>query len=220
MSAMIRINLLPTRRVKRGGRRAGDEAATRHFMYGVLALVLTALAVVLGIDLPKRFAIHEYELGASRLRREIGRQSLQLVGFAELQKAKVDAEVRRQSIERLMRAKVVPAHVLHELGEILTTNRLPTMTSDMRQRTTSDPNKRFQQDWDPTHVWLSGYSDNSGVFKLEGGAQSESDVTQLAKRLAASVHFMDVTPAGGERVTDQASGVNYYKFTITGRVAY
>jgi hypothetical protein len=94
------------------------------------------------------------------------------------------------------------------------------MTSDMVKRTTSDPNKKFQQDWDPTHVWLSGFSDNNGVFRLEGGAQSESDVTQLSKRLAASVHFFDVTPSGGERVTDQTSGVDYYKFTITGRVAY
>jgi Tfp pilus assembly protein PilN len=217
---MIRINLLPTRRVKRGGRRAGDDASTRHFLYGVLALSLAALAVVLGIDLPLRGDLGRYRRDEAALREAIQRQTEQLVGFAEMQKAQVDGEARKQSIERLMRAKVVPAHVLHELGEILTSNRLPTMTADMVRRTSSDPNKRFQQDWDPTHVWLSGFSDNNGVFKLEGGAQSESDVTQLSKRLAASVHFMDVTPAGGERVTDQASGVNYYKFTITGRVAY
>ncbi|HWO24448.1 MAG TPA: PilN domain-containing protein [Kofleriaceae bacterium] len=217
---MIRINLLPTRRVKRGGRRAGDETGTRHFLYGVLALGLGALAVVAAVDLPVRFELERYRSGEARLRRELRQRSEQLAGFTDLQKQQADAEARKQSIERLMRAKVVPAHVLHELGEILTSNRLPTMTSEMLKRTGSDPNKRFQQDWDPTHVWLSGYSDNNGVFKLEGGAQSESDVTQLSKRLAASVHFMDVTPAGGERVADQASGVNYYKFTITGRVAY
>jgi Tfp pilus assembly protein PilN len=217
---MIRINLLPTRRVKRGGRRPGDELGQRHFLYGVLALGVGALAVAAAIDLPTRFAIDRYRADEARLRRDMRQQTEQLAGFTDLQKQLADAETRRQSIERLMRAKVVPAHVLHELGEILTANRLPTMTSDMLRRTSSDPNKRFQQDWDPTHVWLSGYSDNNGVFKLEGGAQSESDVTQLSKRLAASVHFMDVTPAGGERVADQASGVNYYKFTITGRVAY
>lgn len=217
---MIRINLLPTRRVKRGGRRAGDETGARHFLYGVLALGLGVLAMVAAIDLPVRFELERYRSGEARLRRELRLQSEQLAGFTDLQKQQADAEARKQSIERLMRAKVVPAHVLHELGEILTSNRLPTMTSDMLKRTGSDPNKRFQQDWDPTHVWLSGYSDNNGVFKLEGGAQTESDVTQLSKRLAASVHFMDVTPAGGERVADQASGVNYYKFTITGRVAY
>ena len=40
------------------------------------------------------------------------------------------------------------------------------------------------------------------------------------KRLAASVYFEDVTPAGGERVADSTSGANYYKFTITGKVVY
>ena len=43
---------------------------------------------------------------------------------------------------------------------------------------------------------------------------------QLSKRLAASVYFMDVTPAGGERVIDRETGQQYYKFTITGRLAY
>jgi Tfp pilus assembly protein PilN len=219
---MIRINLLPQRRAKRvvGRRGAAEEASARHLLYGVLGLVAAALAGVLLVDLPMRGDLEDYRRDEQELRAEIRRQNEQLTGFAEMQKAQADAEARRQSIERLMRAKVVPAHVLHELGEILTSSRMPTMTSDMVRRVNSDPNKRFQQDWDPTHVWLSGFSDNGGVFRLEGGAQTESDVTQLSKRLAASVHFLDVTPAGGERVTDQASGVNYYKFTITGRVAY
>jgi Tfp pilus assembly protein PilN len=218
---MIRINLLPQRRPKRvAGRRGASEPSERHALYGVAALAAAALGVVLLVDLPTRWDRARYERETARLEDEIRRQNEQLAGFPELQKAQADGEARKQSIERLLRAKVVPAHVLHELGEILTSNRLPTMTSDMRARTESDPNKRFQHDWDPTHVWLSAYSDAGGVFKLEGGAQTESDVTQLSKRLAASVHFLDVSPAGGERVTDQASGVAYYRFTITGRVAY
>lgn len=218
---MIRINLLPTRRPKRAaGRRRGGDPSARHALYGVLALAAAALAVVFLIDLPLRSDRARYERDEQALREQIRKQNDDLAGFPELQKAQADAEARKKSIDRLLQAKVVPAHVLHELGEILTSNRMPTMTSDMVKRTTTDPNKKFQQDWDPTHVWLSGFSDNNGVFKLEGGAQSESDVTQLSKRLAASAHFFDVTPSGGERVTDQASGVDYYKFTITGRVAY
>jgi Tfp pilus assembly protein PilN len=218
---MIRVNLLPQRRARRGGgRRAADEAVTRQLLYGVLALAAAALAVILLVDLPTRAELERYQRDAAALRAELKQQEPQLARFTELQKAQADAEARKRSIDRLLQAKVVPAHVLHELGEIMTASHLPTTTADMRERMSSDPNKRFQQDWDPTHVWLSGFSDTNGVFKLEGGAQSESDVTQLSKRLAASVHFMDVTPAGGERVTDQASGVNYYRFTITGRVAY
>jgi len=218
---MIKINLLPQRRPKRGaGRRAADDQGARHFLYGAGALAAAALGTFLLVDLPLRRQIKQHREDEASLREQIRDQAEPLAGYAELQKAQVDAKARKLSIERLMRAKVVPAHVLHELGEILTASRKPTMTSDMKERTAIDPNKKFQQDWDPSHVWLSGYSDTSGVFKLEGGAQSESDVTQLSKRLAASVHFMDVTPAGGERVIDQASGASYYKFTITGRVAY
>ena len=58
------------------------------------------------------------------------------------------------------------------------------------------------------------------MFTLEGGAQSDGDVTQLAKRMQASVYFQDVTPRGGERVTDGNGGVTYYKFNITGKVVY
>ena len=218
---MIKINLLPQRRPRRvAGRRAAHDASSKHVLYGMGALAAAALGVVFLVDLPMRSDLARYEREGAALREGIKQQNEQLAGLAELQKAQADAAARKQSIDRLLRAKVVPAHVLHELGEILTSSRLPRMTSDMVKRTASDPNKRFQQDWDPTHVWLSSYADNNGVFKLEGGAQSESDVTQLSKRLAASVHFMDVTPAGGERVTDEASGVDYYKFTITGRVAY
>jgi Tfp pilus assembly protein PilN len=146
------------------------------------------------------------------------------VGYVELKKAADEADERYRSIQRLVSAKVVPAHVLHELGEILTASKYPTMTEDMAKRTgngpESDPNKRFQADWDASHVWLTGFSDTGGDFKLEGGAQSESDVTQLAKRLGASAYFLDVTPAGGERVADASTGTNYYRFTITGKVVY
>lgn len=218
---MIKINLLPHRRPKRGaGRRAAEDQGTRQLLYGLGALGAAALGVFLLVDLPTRGKIERYREDDEALRAQIRKQNEDLIGFVEMQKAQVDGKARKQSIDRLMRAKVVPAHVLHELGEILTAGRQPAMTSDMRARTASDPNRKFQQDWDPSHVWLSGFSDNYGTFKLEGGAQSESDVTQLSKRLAASVHFMDVTPAGGERVMDQASGAHYYKFTITGRVAY
>ncbi len=218
---MIKINLLPTRRPKRVvGRRLAADPSSKHVLYGVFALIAAALVVVFLVDLPKRSARARYERDEQALREDIQKQNVQLDGFAELQKAQADAEARKKSIDRLLKAKVVPAHVLHELGEILTSNRMPTMTSDMVKRTTSDPNKKFQQDWDPTHVWLSGFSDSNGVFRLEGGAQSESDVTQLSKRLAASVYFLDVTPAGGERVVDRDTKLNYYRYTISGRLAY
>jgi Tfp pilus assembly protein PilN len=218
---MIKINLLPQKRPKK---RVAAEGATQPLLFGIAALVIAGIAVAMLVDRPHRARLAELTEANQQLQNEIQSKNKQLVGYAELKKAADEADERYRSIQRLLAAKVVPAHVLHELGEILTANKYPTMTEDMAKRTgngpESDPNKRFQADWDASHVWLSAFSDTGGDFKLEGGAQSESDVTQLAKRLAASAYFLDVTPAGGERVADATTGTNYYRFTITGKVVY
>lgn len=225
---MIKINLLPQKRAKHraaaGPASASADLGAKQFALGCGALAAAAVVVFFAVDKPRRDRISGQEQAMVALNQQIAEKKKQLVGYEEMKKAKADAEQRAQAINRLMQAKVVPAHVLHELGEILSQNRLPAMTEDMRKKVGngpgSDPNKRFQLDWDPTKVWLSGYTDKDGAFRIEGGAESESDVTQFAKRLAASVYFLDVTPAGGERVSDRERGINYYRFTITGRVAY
>jgi Tfp pilus assembly protein PilN len=219
---MIKINLLPQRRPKKRG--AASDPSANHLVVGVAGLVVAAAVIALLVDRPKRVRLAELTRENQQLQTDIRAKTKQLEGYADLQKASDEADERYRSIKRLLRAKVVPANVLHELGEILMTGKRPKMTADMLRRTgsgdDSDPNKRFQDDWDASHVWLSGFTDTAGLFKLEGGAQSESDVTQLAKRLAASVYFSDVTPAGGERVADAQTGAGYFKFTITGKVAY
>jgi hypothetical protein len=176
------------------------------------------------VDRPRRARLTVLRAAIVQLQTDMATKNRELDGYAELKKSAEEAEERFLSIQRLLGAKVVPAHVLHELGEILTTSKYPTMTEDMARRTgngpESDPNKRFQPDWDPSHVWLSGFTDNGGDFKLEGGAATESDITQLAKRLAASVYFADVIPAGAERFADAQTGAGYYRFTITGKMVY
>ncbi len=218
---MIKINLLPQRRVKRA---AGAEESARPLWTGIAALVAAGAAVAVLVDRPKRARLAELREANAQLQADIKAKNRQLVGHAELKKAAEEADERFRSIQRLLGAKVVPANMLHELGRILTTGEYPTMTEDMTRRTgsgpESDPNKRLQPDWDPSHVWLSGFTDTGGDFKLEGGAATESDITQLAKRLAASVYFADVIPAGGERVADPQTGASYFRFTITGKVVY
>jgi Tfp pilus assembly protein PilN len=191
---------------------------------GVAALAVAAAAVAVLVDRPRRARLAELREANAQLQADIAAKNRQLLGYAELKKADEEAGERFKSIQRLIGARVSPAHVLHEIGDILTTSKYPTMTEEMVKRTgngpTSDPNRRFQADWDPLHVWMSGFTDTAGAFKLEGGAATESDITQLAKRLAASVYFDDVTPAGAERVADPQAGTSYYKFTITGKVVY
>ena len=220
---MIKINLLPQRRAKKA---AAREPGSKDIVIGAAALAVAAGAVFLLVDAPKRSKIRDFKEASEQLNQEIAAKNRQLKGFAELKKAADEAEERSRSIARLLAAKVVPAHVLHELGRIMRPNELPTMTEEMATKTgngpQSDPNKRFDLAWDPTHVWITTFADNSkdGSFRLEGGAQAQVDIIQLSKRLQASVYFDRVSQQTEERATDGAAGVTYYKFVITGKVAY
>lgn len=221
---MIKINLIPQKRAKRSLQVASDDGS-REFFIGVGVLVAAAVLVFLAFDQPKRSRINELEASNAQIRQEINAKKKQLQGFEELQKAADEATERANAINRLNAARIVPANVLNELGEILTANHLPTMTEDMARLTgtgaDSDPNKRFDFAWDPTHVWLTAIVDQpDGTFRIEGGAQAEADITQFSKRLAASAYFAEIAPASENRVTDRDTGLDYFRFTITGKVAY
>jgi Tfp pilus assembly protein PilN len=220
---MIKINLLPQKRAKRvaavGGRSMSTDGGTKQFMLGVGALVAAAALILLVVDMPLRSDRSDYQAKTKNLAGEIAAKQKKLEGYDTLKAEEANAVAKIQSINRLLAAKVVPANVLHELGQIMSV-RGPTMTEQMAKKVEIDPNAKIQQDWDPQHVWMTAFSDDDGLFKLEGGAQSKEDVTQLSKRLQASVYFEQVIPQSGDRVNDKDSGLSYYKFTITGKVAY
>ena len=221
---MIRINLLPQKRAKRAAA-AASEPGAKDILIGAGALAAAAAVVFLAFDAPKRSRLSDLRDSNEQLQQEINAKNKQLVGFAELKKAADEADQRAQAINRLNQAKVVPANVLHELSQILSPVG-PTMTEDMAKKTgtgaESDPNKRFDLAWDPTHVWLTQFIDNAkdGTFRLEGGAQAQIDIVQLSKRLQASSYFDRVSQQSEERVTDRETGITFYKFVITGKVAY
>ncbi len=218
---MIKVNLLPQRKAKRSA--VSADPSSKQALIGVAALAAMAAGVFFGLDMPRRARLDELRAANGQLQTQINDKKKQLDGYEAMKKSEEAANRRAESITRLIGTKVVPAHVLHELGKVLTREG-PTMTEAMAKAAGTGPdsnrNKQFQADWDPNHVWVSSFVDSNGTFKLEGGAQSESDVTQLSKRLAASVYFLDVTPAGGERVTDRETQLSYYRYTITGRLAY
>lgn len=218
---MIRINLLPQKRAKRGRAAPGPSESPRDLAIGCASVAAFLAVIFFAVHQPKRSHLKEVEASNAELQQQINAKAQLLRGYAELKQAADEADLRVSSINRLLAAKVVPANVLHELGEILTMNHLPTMTEDMAKQTAINPNKSFDLAWDPAHVWLVGFVDKGdGKFQLDGGAQAEVDVTQLSKRLQASVYFQEVAPSAEERVADKDNGIEYFKFTITGKVAY
>ena len=216
---MIKINLLPQRKPKRV-----VSSGEKHTWVGVGALAAAAALTFVAVHLPKSKRLKQLETANAGMSADLNAKKQQLVGYDEIKKSLEAAEKRSKAIEDLSAAAVVPAHILHELGEILTPGKLPTMSEAMQQRVgngpMSDPNRRFAVDWDAQKVWITAFKDKNGEFELEGGAQNDSDVTQLSKRLQASVYFENVTPAGAERQADRDPTLTYYKFKITRKLVY
>jgi type IV pilus assembly protein PilN len=223
---MIKINLLPQKR-KRPGRTPVARTASsgqRDLLIGVGAIFAAAAIVFFSVHRPLMNKRASFETKNEELSSDNAAKRAALKDYQNLKQIVAASEERSSAIDKLMKAKSVPANLLHELGEILTPGRLPTMSAEMAKKISDgpqgDPNKRFALDWDPKHVWITSFTEKEGVFTLKGGAQSDPDVTQLAKRLQASVYFMDVTPQGGQRVMAKESTITYYEFTITGKVVY
>jgi len=218
---MIKINLLPQKRAKRAAAAgtSGDSAGTKQLLLGIGGVVAAGVLVFVLFDMPKRSERSDLEASNKVMAADITAKKAKLEGYETLKQEEAAALAKIEGINRLISAKVTPANILHELGEILSVKG-PTMTEQMVKLVANDPNKKLQTDWDPQHVWLESFTDTAGAFRLEGGAQSKEDVTQLSKRLAASVYFDQVTPQSGDKVSDKDSGLTYYKFLITGKVAY
>jgi Tfp pilus assembly protein PilN len=222
---MIKINLLPQKRGKRAAAAAAREPGAKDIVFGLVGLAVAAAFVFAVVDAPHRSRISALREANEQLQQEINAKNAQLKGYAELKKAADEADERAKAINRLNQAKVLPASVLHELSQILSPVG-PTMTEEMAKKTgtgaESDPNKRFDLAWDPTHVWITSFTDSmkDGTFRIEGGAQAQIDIIQLSKRLQASVYFDQVSQQSEERVTDRETGITFYKFVITGKVAY
>ncbi len=216
---MIKINLLPQRKLKRpaepGRVELGIGAGLLMIAAGVTFLAVHRPAVAERDDLQQQ--IDDLQEANKRA----GKATKDMPAL----KAAVEAEEKRAAaIDQLLGTVIVPDNLLHELGELLTPGHMPTMSREMETRISDgpqgDPNRRFALDWDPKHVWISSFSTTGDAFTLEGGAQSEADVPQLAKRMQASVYFDQVTSPTSLRVDDRQISISYYKFTITGKVVF
>lgn len=212
---MIKINLSPLRRPKT------SNQGTRMFILALLVWGGFAVSILMLVHLPMTDQIEQLQRSVNSLQSENADKANQLKGYEELKRTIADAEARAQVVNRLNQARAVPAHMLFELSLILTSNKLPTMTPEVKKQIEEGRIREYVREWDPSNVWLTKFSeDKDGAFQITGVSQSDSDMTQLALRLDASVYFDEVEPVGGAETTDKTTGSTAYEFTIKGKVAY
>jgi Tfp pilus assembly protein PilN len=219
MLVMIKINLLPARKPRRQSEPGQLDAAI-----GIGALLAAAAVVFFIAHRPMASDRDKFLDEANAIANDNNAKRAKIADLPQREAAFKAEQARNAAIKQLVNTIVVPDNVLHELGEILTPARLPTMTRAMAERVSQghkgDQNRRLQLDWDPKHVWITSFSTKGDTFILEGAAQSEADTSQLAKRMQASVYFADVTSPNSSRFEDKTNSITYYKFTISGKVVY
>jgi type IV pilus assembly protein PilN len=213
---MIKINLLAQRKKVRRRSEKGQQS----LLIGLLAVLGAGVIVFFLIDQPLAGKVKDAQRRNAELTAENNLIKEKTQGLAQMRAAVRAAEEREEAIERLRDARAVPAWMLWELSNILTRGGQPSITPEMERRLQTDPNRQLQETWDPKHVWIVSLEERRGNFRLVGGAQSDSDMTQLALRLQASMFFEDVQPEGGNEAQDRDTGVSYYQFTLSGKVRY
>lgn len=214
---MIRINLLPSKKKGRGSVSVeGDKVVGIGF--GILAAA--AAMVFLLVHTPMQNDI-EAQVGANaKMRAENKRIEDETKEFDALKAAFKVAQDQAAAIESLNAARATPSSFLFELANILKVGGKPSMTAAMKKQLEDNENLRWQEGWDPKHVWINSITEKEGSFTLLGSAQSDGDVTQLAHRLAASMYFDNVQPEGSVKKTSGQGGITIYSFRFTGKVRY
>ncbi|HUQ05165.1 MAG TPA: PilN domain-containing protein [Kofleriaceae bacterium] len=216
---MIKINLLPARKPRRQ-----SEPGQLDVAIGAGVLLAAAVVVFFVAHRPMASDRDKFLDEADGIAQDNNAKRNKIADLPQREAAFKAEQARNAAIKQLVNTIVVPDNVLHELGEILTPSRLPTMTRAMAERVSQGPkgdqNRRLQLDWDPKHVWITSFSTKGDTFILEGAAQSEADTSQLAKRMQASVYFSDITSPNSSRFADTTNSLTYYKFTISGKVVY
>jgi len=212
---MIKINLLAERKAKRQTE-PGEQSVAIGF--GIVAVA--GFAVFLLVHRPLNADIEQQQSVNAGLQGQNAQIQQATSDFESRKSAAEGLEARKLSKDALGGAKATPAWWMWELSKILTRGKAFTITEEKQLELDRSPNLRWQESWDPKHVWITTIEEKDGGFALRGAAQSDGDVTQLSQRLSASAFFDEVRYAGSNQNSDSRSGISFYSFTITGRVRY
>lgn len=209
---MIRINLLPIRKVKRA------EAGQRQFLYLGAALLLTVGAVIF-FHLQTAAQLEEIKRRNTILQADVARLKQEVGDYDKVRAQREELLRQRKTIQALEAGRTGPVYLLREMSEILSPGKGPTFDRITYEETLRrDPNAGFNASWDPRRVWVDAYAEDHKQIKLRGSAKSNEDVAEFLKRLNSSVFFSDVNLDA----TNQTSGrgIKYVTFGLSANVIY
>jgi hypothetical protein len=219
---MIKINLLNQRKARSRGRgRPAAGAPSPVVLFVLLGGAVAAGVVFLAIHRPLASERDDLDQKRKNLIAENNKLKEKTRNSRQIRAAFESELARQQATQRLKKARVSPAWLLWELGNVLTPGKHPQVTPEMQAELKDNPNRPWQDGWDPKHVWITSFEEKNGRFTMRGGAQSKGDVIELGLRMRASMFFgKNVSPTETDDVSDKDTGITYHRFAIEGSVNY
>ena len=209
---MIRINLLPIRKVKRA------EASQRQFLYMGVAILATVGGVVF-VHLQAAGQLEDNKRRNTILQADVARLKQEIGDYDKIRGQREELLRQRKTIQALDAGRNGPVYLLREMSELLSPGKGPTFDRVTYEETLRrDPNAGFNASWDPRRVWMEGYTEDQKHVKIRGAAKSNEDVAEFLKRLNSSVFFSDVNLDSTTQVSGR--GIKFVSFNLSADVIY
>jgi type IV pilus assembly protein PilN len=209
---VIRINLLPIRKVKRA------EASQRQFVYMGMAILATVVGVVF-LHLQADGQLEDIRRKNTILTAEVARLKQEIGDYDKIRGQREELLRQRKTIQALDAGRTGPVYLLREMSEILSPGKGPTFDRITYEDTLRrDPNAGFNASWDPRRVWMEGYAEDQKHVRIRGSAKSNEDVAEFLKRLNSSVFFGNVNLDSTTQVSGH--GIKFVNFGLSADVTY
>jgi type IV pilus assembly protein PilN len=216
---LVRINLLPEKRP--GPRRAGGAEPTQLWLVAVAGALVAAIVACLFVQKVKEDELREVLADNGRTQGQIDGIKSQIADHPEITARLKELRDREDAIQKLQAARTGPTSTLLELAHVLTPGRGPTTDRDrLEQLKRDNPSEVYNASWDPRRLWLTSYHESDRALKIGGLARDGEDVSELERRLKLSDYFTDVKLLPGNKIVDQPSHQELFRFELSAKVKY
>jgi len=216
---MVRINLLPEKRPT--GRRPASAEPKQVWLFGVLGALVATIVVCLFVQKIKQDQLAAVVADNARAQAQIDTIKRQIADHPDIRARLKDLRDREEAIQRLQSARSGPTSTLLELAHLLTPGRGPTADRDrLEQLKRDNPAEVYNANWDPRRLWLTSYLEADRVVKMAGLARDGEDVSEFERRLKLSDYFAEVKLLPGNKVVDQPTQQELFRFELSAKVRY
>ncbi len=221
---MIRINLMPNRKVvRRKGEvlDTGGGGESQAWLAAVLGAVLLEVIVLLFVYKTKQDQLMQVAKHNQEVQANIDAIKREISNHAEIKAELKELRDREEAIQKLQSARTGPTATMLELSRILTAGRGPTVDRDkLEQLKRDNPSSVPNPNWDPRRLWMTSYKEDNRVVKLIGLARDGEDVSEFLRRLSLSDYFYEVRLMPAKKEVDQATKLELVKFEMSAKVRY